>query len=58
MQKNNPQMNYYNFGFLIRANNRPISINVVAISIESASADVRQAYGEDVEIITISCNYS
>lgn len=51
-------MNYYNFGFLIRANNRPISINVVAISIESASADVRQAYGEDVEIITISCNYS
>ena len=50
-------MSYYKFKFLIRGK-RPLSIEVVAISRDAARADLLQAYGEDVEIITVSCNYA
>ena len=52
------RMSYHKFTFLIRGSNRPLSIKVVAIDLEAARADLRQAYGEDVEIITVSCNYA
>ena len=50
-------MIYHKFKFLIRVQ-RPLSIEVAAISLDAARADVVQAYGEDVEIITVSCNYA
>ena len=52
------RMSYHKFTFLIRGNNRALSVKVVAIDLEAARADVRQAYGDDVEIITVSCNFS
>lgn len=52
------RMSYHKFTFLIRGNNRPLSVRVVAIDLEAARADVRQAYGDDVEIITVHCNFS
>lgn len=50
-------MSYHKFKFLIRGK-RPLSIEVAAISLDAARADLLQAYGEDVEIITVSCNYA
>lgn len=52
------RMSYHKFNFLIHGNNRPLSIKVIAIDLEAARADVRQAYGDDVEIITVSCDFS
>lgn len=51
-------MSYHKFSFLIRGNNRPLTVKVVAIDLEAARADVLQAYGDNVEIITVSCNFS
>lgn len=48
-------MSYSKYTFLIRGK-RPLSIEVVAISLDAARADVVQAYGADVEIITVNCN--
>ena len=50
-------MIYHKFKFLIRGK-RPLSIEVAAISLDAARADVVQAYGADVEIITVLCYYS
>lgn len=52
------RMSYHKFTFLIRGNNRPLTVEVVAIDLEAARADLLQAYGDDVEIITVSCNLS
>lgn len=51
-------MIYHKFKFLIRGNNRPLRIETVAVDLDAARADLLQAYGEDVEIITVSCNYA
>lgn len=50
-------MSYHKFKLLIRGNNRPLSIEVVAVDLDAARADVLQAYGEEVEIITVLCYY-
>ena len=51
-------MKYHKFSFLIRGETRPLCIEVVAIDLAAAHADVVQAFGEDVEIITVGCSFA
>lgn len=46
------KLEYYDYWFMLRGECRPITLMVRAISLDAARADIRAAYGEDVEIIT------
>lgn len=45
------KLEYHDYWFMLRGK-RPITLTVRAISLDAARADIRAAYGEDVEIVT------
>ena len=48
-------MNYFTFEISIAAGNGLKFLEVVAVGIEAARADVVDAYGADVEIVSVRC---
>lgn len=47
-------MRYYSFEVSIASNDGLKFLSVVAVSVDAARADIREAYGPDVDIVCIT----